>query len=202
MHFGVNHIAHFALFQSLKDLLLKSATPKFPSRVTMVSSRGHTISPLDLDDYNIERGEFEPFAAYGASKTANIWMANEIERQYGAQHLHANSLHPGAIFTRAGRHLSDGGQSITQSPEIAPKMKSLEQGASTTVWAAVAKELRDRGGLYFNDVQEGVPMGETDDVEMGYAPYAFDEKSEKRLWELSVELLRGKFSLGDQLTEK
>lgn len=137
MHFGVNHIAHFALFQSLKDLLLKSATPEFPSRVTMVSSCGHALSPLNLDDYNIERGEFDSFAAYGASKTANIWMANEIEHRYGARHLHANSLNPGCIFTRTGRHLSDGGLSIMQSPGVTPRMKSLEQGASTTVWAAL-----------------------------------------------------------------
>lgn len=164
----------------------------------MVASRGHTLSTLNLDDYNIERGTYEPFAAYGASKTGNIWMANEIERRYASRHLHANSVNPGCIFTNAGRHLSDGGQSIMQDPEIAPKMKSLEQGASTTVWAAVAKELRDRGALYLNDVQEGAPIGETDDVEMGYSPYAFDEKSEKRLWELSVELLQEKFNFSDE----
>lgn len=80
--FGTNHVAHFLLFQLLKDTLLASSTSDFPSRVVSVSSFGHRYGKVRLNDYNFtESGSYDPGASYGQSKTANIWFANEIERR-------------------------------------------------------------------------------------------------------------------------
>lgn len=106
--FGTNHVAHFLLFQLLKPTLLASATPEFPSRVVSVTSFGHRAGPVRFDDYNFEKGEYNPFAAYGQSKTANIWFANEIERRYGSKNLHATSNHPGGIKSGLQVHVDFG----------------------------------------------------------------------------------------------
>lgn len=98
--FGVNHLAHFLLFQRLKDTLLRSAMPEFPSRVVSVASVGHRSGQVTFDDLRAgKEGSYAPWKAYGQAKTANIYLANEIERRYGRQHLHAFSLHPGGILT-------------------------------------------------------------------------------------------------------
>lgn len=96
---GSNHMAHFLLFQELKPLLLASSTPSFNSRVINVSSAGHGMGKVNFDDINYEHSEYSKFQAYGQSKTANIYMANAIDRNYGAQGLHGLSLHPGVIMT-------------------------------------------------------------------------------------------------------
>ncbi|KAF5505414.1 Retinol dehydrogenase 12 [Colletotrichum siamense] len=82
-HFGVNYVAHFALFQALRETLIKSASPTMSSRVVMLASLSHQASSVNFEDINFMTREYDPMLAYGASKTACIWMANEIERRYG-----------------------------------------------------------------------------------------------------------------------
>jgi NAD(P)-dependent dehydrogenase (short-subunit alcohol dehydrogenase family) len=194
MQFGVNHLAHFALFQLLKDTLLKSATVEQPSRVVMVSSLGHRRSTVRLDDLFFEKSEYHPFNSYGQSKTANIWMANEIERRYGhsdASHpIHATSLMPGAIWTDLQRHLSPRAVAARKTPEASKRFKSLAQGAATTVWAAVGKEwARRRGGRYLEDCAEAGPVADKADMTApGYAPWAYDDEGARKLWQLSRKL--------------
>ncbi|KAM5343750.1 hypothetical protein ACJ41O_012287 [Fusarium nematophilum] len=189
--FGVNYLAHFALFQELRDTLLASATPEFSSRVVMTSSMVHTASTFIFDDYNFKSTPYEPYAAYGSSKTATIWMANEIERRYGSKGLHATSVHPGAVLTQKLSEqveASDGGM---QSPAIALYMKSIAQGAATSVWAAVGKEWETRGGRYLAEVSEEGPLrgSESDVIKLGYAPHAYDQEGELRLWKLGLQLI-------------
>ncbi|ORY61591.1 uncharacterized protein BCR38DRAFT_347247 [Pseudomassariella vexata] len=197
LNFGVNHIGNFVLFQALKDLLLASATPEFCSRVVMVSSRTHRIATMDLDDYNLEKRGYANVLAYCASKTANIWMANEIERRYASRGLHALSVHPGMIFTEINR---DADETVEQMqldrPEILRHFKSTAQGAATTVWAAVGKEWEGRPGRYLEDCQESQPVGEDGEdslesglLESGYFPHAYDKEGAERLWKLSLELI-------------
>lgn len=94
--FGTNHLSHFLLFYLLKGLLLASSTSDFHSRVINVSSSGHRYAPLNFDNLNYEGG-YNGWLAYGSSKTANIYMANQIERLYGEKGLHGYSLHPGSF---------------------------------------------------------------------------------------------------------
>lgn len=195
MHFGTNHLGHFALFEVLKDIILKTATPEHPARLVMVSSRSHLASSVDLNDLNLEKTTYDAHNAYGASKTANIWMANEVERRYGSQHLHATSVHPGAVASGLSRYVGDEFMKrLFGPPQVARLVKTAEQAAATTVWAAVGREWQHRGGVYLADVQEGVPSEACTEGRTGpgYAPHAFDEGNERRLWELSADLLRSK----------
>ena len=103
---GVNYLAHFVLFQCLKTTLLQSATAEFASRVICVSSSGHNTSGIHFDDLQLEApGAYKPNIAYGQSKTATIYMSNEIERRYGSKGIHSLSLHPGGIWTGLQIHM-------------------------------------------------------------------------------------------------
>lgn len=96
-------------------------------------------------------------AAYGQSKTANVYFADEIERRYASHGLHATSLHPGVIDTPLSKHMPAGEMQSCQGLKSFQKlMKSTEQGAATTVWAAVGKEWENKGGRYLNDCAETV----------------------------------------------
>ena len=68
-----------------------------------------------------------------------IYLANEIERRYGSQGLHATSVHPGGIFTELARHVDMETVKAMMTPGAQLVLKSPEQGAATTVWAVTGK---------------------------------------------------------------
>lgn len=186
---GVNHFAHFLLFELLKSTLIASSTPAFNSRVIVLASAAHRIAPTLLDDINFTTTKYDPWYAYGSAKTANVWMANEVDRRYGAKGVHAFSVHPGGISTSLARHMDP---AMTVGFDTMKEVKSIEQGAATTVWAAVSSELEGRGGKYLEDVNIApAPFeGETSLANVlapGYAKYAYNPEGEKRLWQLSLE---------------
>ncbi|KAF7919686.1 uncharacterized protein EAE97_011604 [Botrytis byssoidea] len=195
--FGVNHLAHFLLFQLLKDTLLSSASPSFNSRVVMVSSASHRNGGIRLDDYNYTKRpeEYDLWGSYSQSKTANIYMANEIDRRYGQQGLHATSLMPGAIPSGINRHLDPKDVAEYNATEIMRKtMKSLEQGAATTVLAAIGKEFENKGGVYLENCEVAglYPSDrQLDHVANipGYVEHAFDKEKEGRLWRDSLKMV-------------
>lgn len=190
---GTNHLAHYLLFHLLKPVLLASSTAELNSRVVIVASSAHMVSSVDFDNLNLEKGEYDPWKAYGQSKTANIWTANEIERRYGSQGLHAFSLHPGAIATELLRHVSDEQKSSWGEDEYIKKYwKSPEQGAATSVWAAVAKELEGKGGKYLDDCQIAGPHdpAKSGGQGPGYAPHAYNQEGEAELWSKTLDLLK------------
>lgn len=188
--FGTNYLAHFLLFQLLKSLMLASAAPGSNSRVVVVSSRAHCYSSIHFDNIALQ-GEYAPWISYGQSKTAGIWMANEIDRRYGSKGLRSFSLHPGGIQTELLRHLSDETKaSMAENAVLQNYLKNPEQGAATSVWAAVAKELEGQGGKYLDNCQiadaHNPKLGE---YSPGYAPWAYDPEGEARLWRQSLEML-------------
>lgn len=190
--FGTNHLAHFLLFYLLKSRLLSSSTPAFNSRVIIVASSAHRVSTVHLDNLSLD-GEYEPWKAYGQSKTANVWTANEIERRYGAQGLHAFSLHPGAIATELLRHVSDEQKADWEKNDfLKTYWKSPEQGAATSVWGAVARELEGTGGKYLDDCQIAPPADPTQRHGPGYATWAYSPELEAKLWAKTLDLLNEK----------
>ncbi|KAK2021692.1 short chain dehydrogenase [Colletotrichum zoysiae] len=193
--FGTNHLGHFLLFQLLKPALLASSTPDFNSRVVSVASMGHRRGRIQFEDLNFEGAvEYEPWAAYGQAKLANILFANELDRRYGPSGLHAFSLNPGGIRTPLQRHTIERTAALFEDPEVVRWLKSPEQGAATSIWAAVAAELEGKGGRYLEDVAEAekvTPEGWM--ARPGYAPSAYDPPTEKRLWAESLKLV----GLGD-----
>ena len=185
--FGVNHLAHFLFFCLVKDVMIASSTPEFQSRVVNVSSSGHMAGEVQFGNYGFESGNYTPWAAYGNSKTANIYMANEIESRYGKKGLHGLSLHPGGIWTGLQKYIpEETWEQWRARPNIENIVKSNEQGAATTVLAAVGKEYEGKGRLYLEDCDTGVP---TEGWNAGYTPYAFDEEKEGRLWRDSLKMV-------------
>ncbi|GJC87391.1 WW domain-containing oxidoreductase [Colletotrichum liriopes] len=188
--FGTNHLGHFLLFQLLKPALLAASTPEFQSQVISVSSMAHRYGKVRLNDYNFEKDPYEPWSAYGQSKTANIYFSNEVERRYGSQGLHALSLHPGIIATNLSQHLQkEQLEAISKDEALQKNMKSIPQGAATTIYAALGKEWEGRGGKYLSDLVEQGPADMGSQAEPGYAPWAYDEESAKQLWEVSNKLV-------------
>lgn len=192
LQFATNHLSHFLFFQLLKPALLAASTADFQSRVVMVASSGHRPHGLNAsDNYHFQKGNYDPSSAYTQSKLANIYMANEIERRYGSLGLHALSLHPGLIATALGQHMPDEViQGMLRDPELLRNLKSAPQGASTTVWAAVSKELEGKGGLYLSDCS----VAEYDDKdESPLCPKAtahtYNADEEARLWKDSLEMV-------------
>jgi NAD(P)-dependent dehydrogenase (short-subunit alcohol dehydrogenase family) len=185
---GVNHLAHFLLFNLLKDAMIRSAEPDLSSRVIFLTSSGHRIAPVNFDDINFKKTPYNEWVAYGQSKTAMLWTANQIERLYGSSGIHALSVMPGGIFSGLQKNIPDGGQAMfAGSLHI---FKSPEQGASTTLWAATAKELEGVGAKYIEDCEVQGPAPEGDNLTAaGYAPWAFDETNEERLWGVSLEMV-------------
>ena len=186
---GVNHVAHFLLFQLLRDALLHSSTASFNSRVVMLSSSGHEYSPVLFDDLDLSTRGYDPFVAYGQSKTANIYMALEIERRYGSRGLHSTALHPGGIITELARHLDESVVQRILTDEVAKIMKTAQQGAATTVWAAVSKEWEGEGGKYPDNVGVSKLKDESTVIGSGYVPYAYDADAAKRLWTESLRMV-------------
>ncbi|OAL45719.1 WW domain-containing oxidoreductase [Pyrenochaeta sp. DS3sAY3a] len=190
LQFGTNHLSHFLLYKLLEPALLAAASPELPSRVVNVSSSTHNVNGINpSDNYNFEKGGYDPTVAYAQSKTANIYMANEIERRYGSRHLHATSLHPGIIQTGLTKHMPP--DAFKGMEFLFPTMKSPEQGAATTVWAAVGKAWEHEGGKYLADctVAEPYVEGENKIVAPGYSPHAYEVAPAKRLWSDSLKLV-------------
>lgn len=192
MQFATNHLSHFLLFQLLKPALLASSTAEFHSRIVMVASSAHRASTLpSSDNYSFQKGGYNHGLAYGNSKLANVYMANELDRRYGKKGLHATSLHPGAINTGLARHLDEAFvQQILSHEKIAKVLKSVEQGAATTVLAAVGREWEGRGGKYLEDCKEAEKGDDDGDIfNSGWVKQTYDAVEEGRLWRDSLEIV-------------
>jgi len=192
VHFATNYLSEFLLFQLLKLALLASATPDFHSRVVNVSSSAHRAGSLpESDNYNFEKGGYNHGLAYANSKVASTYLANEIDRRYGSIGLHATSLQPGCIGTNISRHLGpEFVQRILANEYIVKILKSPEQGAATTVLAAIGKEWENKGGKYLEDCEEAQRGKDDNDAfGVGYVSQTYDPKNEERLWKDSLKIV-------------
>jgi NAD(P)-dependent dehydrogenase (short-subunit alcohol dehydrogenase family) len=147
--FGTNHLGHFVFVNRIVPLL------RSPGRIVNLSSAGHRFADVDLEDPNFERTQYQPFVAYGRSKTANILYSVALDRRLKDRGIRAAAVHPGGIQTELGRHLtpeliaqimppSSGGQ-----PSF--RFKTIPQGSATSVWTAVVAPAEHIGGRYCED---------------------------------------------------
>ena len=191
-HFATNYSSEFLLFQLLRPALLASSTSNFHSRVVNVTSSAHRAGSLpDSDNYNFEKGGYDAGLAYANSKVASTYLANEIDRRYGSKGLHATSVHPGGIGTAIGRHMPpEFVQTLMANEALVRTFKSPEQGAATTVLAAVGKEWENKGGKYLEDCEEAKRGKDDGDVfGAGYVSQTYDPKKEERLWKDSLKIV-------------
>ncbi|MCP1242311.1 SDR family NAD(P)-dependent oxidoreductase [Acetobacter lambici] len=193
--FGTNHLGHFVLINRIAGLLHAGA------RVVNVSSAGHRFADVDLSDPNFEHTPYDPWVAYGRSKTANILFAVAFDARHKARGVRATAIHPGGIMTELTRHLPDGAleamvkQVNAQAAEAGKPpfvFKTIPQGAATSIWAGVVAPADAVGGHYCEDchvapvVPDATP-GELNDG--GVRAYAVNPAHAKALWKKSEEMV-------------
>jgi len=148
--FGTNHLGHFVLVNRIASLI------RTGGRLINVSSAGHRRSNVDLEDPNFERTPYEPFVAYGRSKTANILFAVAFDQHHRERGVRAAAVHPGIIATELVRHMSPSwlqtrvdeiNQQLAAAGKPPMQWKSIPQGAATSVWAGVVAPLEKSGQL-------------------------------------------------------
>ena len=195
--FGTNHLGHFVLVNRIASLIAPGG------RFVSVASSGHRYSDVDLDDPNFERAPYDPMLAYGRSKTANILFAVEFDRRHRAHGVRATALHPGGIKTELDRHMAPGelealvariNAELTAEGRPPFQLKTIPQGAATSVWAAAVAPAEEVGGRYCEDCQVStVAEGLISPVSPGVRPYALDPEHAKALWARSEELVGERF---------
>lgn len=189
---ATNYLAQFQLTARLWPALKKADG----ARVINVSSQGHQFAPFNFDDPNFLHREYETLAAYGQSKTASNLFSLEFDVRGKAFNVRTYSLHPGSIggtelareasvelFQKMGFYDEDG----NMNPEVAASLKTIQQGAGTTVWAATSPLLQNLGGIYCEDV-EVAEINSGQAFSGGVKLYSLDETNAKRLWKLSEEM--------------
>ena len=194
--FGTNHLGHFVLANRIAPLMRPNA------RLVNLSSSGHRFSDVNLDDPNFETTRYEPFIGYGRSKTANILFAVEFDRRHKANGIRATAVHPGGIATELGRYAyAEPGALQKRVDEINAEhvaagkplfsLKSVPQGAATSVWAGIVAPAEAVGGLYCENchVAERLQGEASSAVLEGVRPYALDAERAKALWAKSEEMV-------------
>jgi NAD(P)-dependent dehydrogenase (short-subunit alcohol dehydrogenase family) len=190
MQIGVNHFGHFLLAVLLSKALEAGAAGGRNARLVALSSIGHFRSPVHFEDPHFRRRPYEKWSAYGQSKTANALFAVGFHQRFRDRGVIANAVMPGGIMTPLQRHLAREEMIalgwINEAGETAQGFKTPEQGASTSVWAAVGPELEGVGGLYLENCAEAQPY-DPQGPRSGVKAYALDPEAADRLWSLSLE---------------
>jgi len=183
MQFGTNHLGHFALARALHPAMRDGARERGDVRIVAVSSRANLDAPVDFDDVDFERRPYDPVTAYGQSKTANILFAVEATRRWHHDGIVANAVNPGGVATKLQRHLSPD----LQFSVAAQSSRTPQQGAATTLVAALAPEFADTGGHYLENGNEAPTVpDDADEHSAGVRAWALDPDSAGRLWDYSA----------------
>lgn len=190
--FATNHLGHFQLTARLWPLLASAAQASGSARVVVLSSIGHRLNGLDLDDPSFERRDYDKWLAYGQAKSANALFALHLDKLGEPFGVRAFAVHPGGIATPLQRHLSVEEQRamgwIDEAGNVNERFKSEEEGASTTVWAATSPLLAGQGGVYCEDCEVALPAGPDTPRTAGVQPHVRDEDLAARLWDLSERM--------------
>ncbi len=190
MQIGTNHFGHYLLSVLLApELMAGGEAQGRPARVVALSSIGHRRSPVNFDDPHFRARPYDKWDSYGQSKTANALFAVGFHQRFKDRGVTANSVMPGGIMTPLQRHLTNEEMVamgwIDEAGKVVPdRFKTPEQGASTSVWAAIGPELEGVGGLYLENCAQAGPWTRAAPYE-GVMPYALDPEAADRLWGLS-----------------
>jgi NAD(P)-dependent dehydrogenase (short-subunit alcohol dehydrogenase family) len=197
--FGTNHLGHFVLVNRIASLIRDGG------RLINLSSAGHRYANVDLDDPNFESTPYEPFVAYGRSKTANILFAVAFDRRHRSRSIRAAAVHPGGIRTELDRHIDSSrlekivqeiNQQLAAQGKAPFQFKTVPQGAATSVWAAVVAPADEIGGRYCENCHVGqiVPDHVTiTAISEGVRGYALYANNAEALWKKSEELVGESF---------
>ncbi|MFB8776435.1 SDR family NAD(P)-dependent oxidoreductase [Streptomyces broussonetiae] len=187
---ATNFLGHYALATGLYTPLRDSGA----ARLVVVSSGAHRTAPFDFDDPHFARRPYDPWVAYGQSKTADVLLTVGA-RRWAADGITANALNPGYILTHLQRHLDDGTMRAFGVMDEAgnltppPYYKTPAQGASTSVLLAASPLLDGVTGRYFEDNQESPFVPAASDAPVGVAAHALDPAAADRLWEYAADAI-------------
>jgi NAD(P)-dependent dehydrogenase (short-subunit alcohol dehydrogenase family) len=199
MQFGTNHLGHFVLVNRIAKLL------RTGGRLVNLASAGHRFSNVNLEDPNFEGTPYDPFVAYGRSKTANILFAIAFDQRYRSRDIRAAAVHPGVIQTELGRHMDPAmvkammdrlEKQLAAEGKSSFPWKTIPQGAATSVWAAVVAPAEVIGGKYCENchvghvVPEDIAISPTSE---GVRAYALDPNAAEALWKKSEEMVGESF---------
>ena len=197
--FGTNYLGHFVLVNRIASLIRSGG------RLINLSSLGHRYSNVNLEDPNFDRTPYEPFIAYGRSKTANILFAVAFDKRHRERGVRAAAVHPGVIHTELGRHvdasqiekiIEQRNRQLAAEGKAVFQWKTIPQGAATSVWAGVVAHADEIGGRYCEDchvaqlVPDNVPI---DAIAEGVLGYALDVDNAEALWKKSEEMVGESF---------
>lgn len=197
--FGTNHLGHFVLVNRIAPLI------RTGGRLINLSSAGHRFANVGLEDPNFERTPYDPFVAYGRSKTANILFAVAFDKRYRERGVRAGAVHPGGIQTELGRYMEpitsqkmieQMNQQLAAEGKAPFRWKTIPQGAATSVWAGVVAPADEIGGRYCENCHVGeiVPDHVTiSAISEGVRGYALDPNTAEALWKKSEELVGESF---------
>ena len=193
--FGTNHLGHFVLVNRIVPLLRKGG------RLINLASAGHRFANVDLDDPNFERTPYDPWVAYGRSKTANILFAVAFDLRHRDHGIRAAAVHPGGIRTELGRHMDPAhwqamvdqiNKQLAAEGKGPFQYKTIPQGAATSVWAGFVASADHIGGRYCENchVSQTAPEDKQLSVNSeGVRAYALDRQAAAALWRKSEELV-------------
>jgi NAD(P)-dependent dehydrogenase (short-subunit alcohol dehydrogenase family) len=199
MQLGTNHLGHFVLVNRIAPLIRSGG------RLINLSSSGHRYSNVDLQDPNFERTPYEPFVAYGRSKTANILFAVAFDKRHRERGVRAAAVHPGGIQTELGRHVDTNqiqniidqmNQQLAAEGKPPFQWKTISQGAATSVWAGIVAPVDEIGGRYCENCHVGeiVPDHVTiSAISEGVRGYALDPETAQALWKKSEQMVGESF---------
>jgi NAD(P)-dependent dehydrogenase (short-subunit alcohol dehydrogenase family) len=197
--FGTNHLGHFVLVNRIAPLI------RTGGRLINLSSSGHRFANVDLEDPNFERTPYDPWVAYGRSKTANILFAVAFDARHRERGIRAAAVHPGSIQTELSRHMDPSSaqamlaqinEQLAAEGKEPFKFKTIPQGAATTVWAGVVASADEIGGRYCENCHVGhvVPDDATiSAASEGVCAYALDPNAAEALWKKSEALVGERF---------
>ncbi|MBU1375943.1 MAG: SDR family NAD(P)-dependent oxidoreductase [Alphaproteobacteria bacterium] len=190
MQVGTNHFGHYLLSVLLARALMNAAQDGKQSRLVSLSSIGHRRSGINFDDMHYRTRPYDKWESYGQAKTANSLFAVGFNERFADLGINANAVMPGGIMTPLQRHLPREEMIafgwMDEAGKLNDRFKSTEQGASTSVWAALGDELEGVGGLYLENCNQAVPWTAENPFE-GVLPHALDPETAERLWAVSEE---------------
>jgi NAD(P)-dependent dehydrogenase (short-subunit alcohol dehydrogenase family) len=194
LQFATNYLGHFTLSLGLRSALAAGAAERGEARIVSVSSTAHMRSPVVFDDIQFERRDYDPQAAYAQSKTADSLLAVEATRRWAADGIVANAVNPGGVATGLQRHFTQKQKDYLAEAEAAGAFayKTVEQGAATTLVAAVAPEFAHTGGHYLDDGREAHTVPDDADLfenSHGVKQWAIDPDTAQKLWTVSLDLI-------------
>jgi NAD(P)-dependent dehydrogenase (short-subunit alcohol dehydrogenase family) len=194
LQFATNHLGHFALSLGLHEALAAGVRDRGEARIVALSSTAHMRSPVVFEDLDFERREYDPQAAYAQSKTANSLFAVEASRRWAGDGIVANAVNPGGVSTGLQRDFTQKQKDYLAAAEASGAFvyKTTQQGAATTLVAAVAPEFAHTGGHYLDDGREAYTVGNDADLfehSHGVKQWALDPEAARELWTVSLKLV-------------